>query len=124
MGLDASDTFSIEWAAAEEMFDMRAVILVECYGALVQSTSLKALLILGDLKSKTALYIGGDDVYVPLGNWRQAIIVSLQGMQDFLLHILGSNCHLDDEDALEIVIEVTQSLEEGCNIRNPDYRLN
>lgn len=125
MPISENDTFTIEWVFVKETeMNWAAVINVECYGALLKPDTGHVLVALGDLKSRAGIRLQSGEAYLPLESWHQVVITGLQAMQNFVIHILTGSVGLNPDDALELAIGLTESLEEGCEIRPVDPRRN
>lgn len=125
MGIELNDPFSIEWVALyESPLYFGGLINVECYRSLFDPETAGVIVGLGGLKSRSSLRIGNGDVYLPLDSWNQVVVANVEVMQKFVLDILTSTLKLSQDDSMELTVGLTDALEDGCDIRPPNPRLN
>jgi hypothetical protein len=101
---------------------LAGIIDVECYRS--ESASLNsdgAIFSLRGLKSRSILRVGSEDVYLPLDFFNQVVVRNFGAMRNFVLHILTSNLKLGLSDSLNILLGLTQTLEDNCDIRPNSY---
>lgn len=125
MGIEENDVFTLEWVAVvESQTSWAGVISLECYGALQDTHQPEILVSLGGLKSRASLNLKSGECYLPLESWQQVVISSCQALEAFVMQIMINYLNFEVEDAEELTIGLIAALDDGCDIRPTDHRLN
>ena len=124
MGIDEGDTFSISWISDyENSLNFHCELVICAYGNSFSSDSESIVSLLGNMKSKVRLEMSNGETFYDMTCWNQALIYGIQPMQEFVYCILDG-MGMDDEEALDTTIEITEALEE-CNFNAiSDPRMN
>ena len=124
MGIEDGDTFSISWIACyENSLNFYCALIVEAYESVFVSESSAVLIAMGNMKSKIKMELSNGETFQDMSCWHQAIVSGLYGMQEFLLSVL-KGMRMDEEEAIDTVIELTDALDEHLFARESDPRLN
>lgn len=124
MGIDEGDTFSVSWISHyENSLNFYCELVIKAYENSLHSGTDSVISVLGNMKSKIRLEMSNGETFYDMSKWKQAVISGIQPMQEFVYCIL-EGMGMDDEEALDTTIEITEALEE-CNFNAiNDPRLN
>ena len=124
MGIKDSDTFSVSWISCyENSLNFYCALIVEAYENVFTSENSSMLLALGGMKSKIKMELSNGETYVQQDRWQQAIVAGLYGMQEFLLCIL-QGMRMEEEEAINTIIELTDALDDNQFMIESDPRMN
>ncbi|MCX6806440.1 MAG: hypothetical protein NTY56_03275 [Patescibacteria group bacterium] len=124
MGIDENDAFCLAWLSSyENKFNFYCEIEVEAYRNTFFTDLSPVVILLKNMKAKISVVITNGEAFQEMSHRQTAIVSGIVGMQNLLM-LIFEGINLDSEDALDMTIEITESLQDYDLNLQSDPRLN